>query len=87
MFSVSKNRVFRNEFLIGSESNFNKYTTGIDLLGLPYDFESIMHYGTTTFGINGAVTIEPKISGVTIGQRKYLSSNDVKEIRKYYNCA
>jgi hypothetical protein len=45
-----------------------------------------MHYSQTSFAMSGTKTIVPKISGVTIGQRKQLSLNDVAEIRKYFNC-
>jgi len=71
---------------VGHEHNFNKYTSGVDLLGFPYDYDSLMHYDETSFALSGTKTIVPKISGVTIGQRKGLSSQDVAEIRKYYNC-
>lgn len=71
----------------GSEHNFNKYTTNIDLLGLPYDYGSIMHYANNSFSSNGQPTMLPKVQGVTIGQRERLSTQDIQEVRKYYNCA
>lgn len=33
--------------------NFNKYTTGVDLVNTPYDILSIMHYENTAFSSNG----------------------------------
>jgi len=69
-----------------SAFNFNKYSSGIDLLGFPYDYDSLMHYGSTSFGINNSRTIYPKIPGLTIGQRSRLSNIDASEIRKYYKC-
>jgi hypothetical protein len=54
-----------------------------------YDYGSIMHYGTTSFGINGATTIEvlqPLPPGVIVGQRTALSPGDEAGIRQRY-CA
>ncbi|KAF4108583.1 zinc metalloproteinase nas-13-like [Onychostoma macrolepis] len=68
----------------GKEDNFLKRRG--KTLGLKYDLDSIMHYGTNYFSRNGKPTIEPKKSGVTIGQRSYLSDLDVQRIRKLYNC-
>lgn len=66
--------------------NFDKITTNIDLLGQPYDYNSIMHYQSNAFTSNGLATIVPKVSGVTIGNKQQLSPIDIAEIRKYYNC-
>lgn len=70
----------------GKEGNFNKYTTGVDTLGIEYDYGSVMHYGPTGFSSNGQPTIVPKVAGVTIGQRTGLSQRDVDKVRKHYNC-
>ena len=45
-----------------------------------------MHYSSVAFGINGAVTIQPKVAGVTIGQREKLSDIDVLAVQRYYGC-
>ena len=46
-----------------------------------------MHYQSTAFSSNGQPTILPTVSGVpATGNRQVLSSIDVGEIRKYYNC-
>lgn len=69
----------------GHEANFNKYTT--DFLGQPYDYGSIMHYSAYAFTSNPSLkTIEPKQPGVLIGQRRSLSSTDIKEIQLLYDC-
>lgn len=74
-------------FKIGTESNFNKYTTNqVDYLNLPYDYGSIMHYGPTSFSSNGLPTIQVLQAGATIGQRNKLSDIDIAEIRTYYGC-
>ena len=67
--------------------NFNKYSTDlVDLLDLPYDYGSVMHYGDKGFSIDGSKTIVVKQPGATIGQRVNLSPIDDQEIRKYYGC-
>ncbi|XP_075315903.1 low choriolytic enzyme, partial [Odontesthes bonariensis] len=57
-----------------------------DSLNLPYDFGSIMHYGPAYFSIDGSKTLEPKESGVEIGQRTRLSPLDIKKLNKLYKC-
>jgi len=73
--------------------NFKKYTTEIDSLGTPYDFESMMHYDSTAFGCNNygqnckttIQTIDPSNQG-KIGQRNGFSAGDIAQINKMYNC-
>ncbi|KAK3730520.1 hypothetical protein QZH41_005735 [Actinostola sp. cb2023] len=44
---------------LGQEYNFERHDIGsVDSLGLPYDYESIMHYGKKTFTRNGGNTLE-----------------------------
>lgn len=44
-----------------------------------------MHYGNDSFSSNGKPTMLPIKSGVTIGQRDGLSSQDAAEIRTVYS--
>lgn len=50
---------------------------------LPYDYDSVMHYGAYDFSSNGKQTITPH-HRVRIGQRKGLSSTDWKHVFKAY---
>ncbi|CAG7825008.1 unnamed protein product [Allacma fusca] len=72
--------------------NFDKYTTqqAYDF-GVPYDFDSVMHYPNWAFvneeGLwKGAKSIVPEISGVKIGQRTHLSRWDALKINRMYEC-
>ncbi len=69
----------------GLEYNFDKYDY-IDLLGLPYDFKSVMHYSPDSFTKNGLPTIVALQPNVTLGQRFDLSEIDIAEIQRYYGC-
>nr|XP_015197821.1 PREDICTED: astacin-like metalloendopeptidase [Lepisosteus oculatus] len=68
----------------GKENNFEMKEG--NTLGLPYDMDSIMHYGEFFFSSNGEATIVPKSGGVKIGQRTHLSVLDIKRINKLYKC-
>lgn len=46
--------------------NFNKYNKEtIDSLGTEYDYDSVMHYGSTAFSKNGKPTIVATKPGVS----------------------
>lgn len=69
--------------------NFNKYSRGTDIGD--YNYGSIMHYGQHAFAKpdpsnpgRRLVTIRPKRSGVSIGQRSALNSGDVSSINDIY---
>ncbi|CAF1447452.1 unnamed protein product [Adineta ricciae] len=71
----------------GTEHNFNKYTTSVDTLGTPYDYNSLMHYGSTAFSSNGQATIVPKNSAAQIRPVPAgLSPIDILEVQLYYQC-
>ncbi|GAB0099068.1 hypothetical protein DMENIID0001_148910 [Sergentomyia squamirostris] len=54
--------------------------------GLPYDYNSVMHFKETAFAYYGSPSIEPKEKGVKIGQRKLLSDIDSQLINRMYSC-
>ncbi|XXF77240.1 M12 family metallopeptidase [Myxococcaceae bacterium GXIMD 01537] len=69
----------------GAESQFTP-ATDATTQGLPYDYGSIMHYGSDFFTANGKPTIVPKKAGVQIGQRERLSPLDIQSLNKLYGC-
>ena len=59
--------------------------------GLPYDYESIMHYGNTAFSIDGvSKTMERKVDSqipiINAYDKTRLSDLDVQAVRLRYNC-
>ncbi|KAI4800609.1 hypothetical protein KUCAC02_009603 [Chaenocephalus aceratus] len=68
----------------GKRSNF-EVKQG-DTQNLPYDLNSIMHYGEYYFSKDGSPTVLSKSSGVQIGQRSHLSELDVLRLNSLYHC-
>ena len=71
------------------DHNFNKHCSdGVDFGD--YDFDSIMHYGPTSFGKidpdtgRRLETIRSKVDGVTFGMRNVLSDGDIAGINWLY---
>ncbi|XP_037541584.1 zinc metalloproteinase nas-14 isoform X2 [Nematolebias whitei] len=67
----------------GKEGNF-EINPG-NTLNLPYDYGSIMHYGSAYFSVDGSPTIVTKEGG-SIGQRKQLSQLDAQKLNALYHC-
>ncbi|XP_069950456.1 blastula protease 10-like [Cherax quadricarinatus] len=82
------NIVYQN-IILGMENNFIEYsTTVINNYGVPYDYTSVMHYGSQYFTRNGKLTIstvDPFAQGL-IGQRNGLSHRDKLLANLMYNC-
>jgi len=70
--------------------NFQKYNWQmINAYGVPYDYESIMHYGGTAFSSNRKLTIEtidPKYQNVIGNRHQGISFLDIKLINLMYDC-
>lgn len=72
---------------IGMENNFQKYDNqSAETYNYPYDYTSVMHYGSYAFSVNDQPTIVPLQANVTLGQRDTLSINDIRVVRALYNC-
>ncbi|KAJ7387610.1 hypothetical protein OS493_000945 [Desmophyllum pertusum] len=73
---------------MGEAHNFNKYShRDIDKLQIPYDFDSIMHYGRKSFTKNGKDTIRSILDpSRDMGQRQGFTDLDVHEINALYDC-
>ena len=80
--------LFLFDFL-GKEHNFNKYKLHqIDYLNEVYDTDSIMHYGKTSFSINGQPTIRAiGDPNKKLGQRNGFSQTDIAQLNALYDCS
>lgn len=75
-----------NNIQSGMGYNFNKFNYDrINSLGTPYDFRSMMHYGSTAFG-RGRTTIQAinPANQRLMGQRGGFSAIDIKQIGLMY---
>lgn len=83
----------KNNIMVGQEYNFNKLTEDeVNSLGLPYDYDSIMHYARNTFSKGTYLdTIFPiemqNRKRPEIGQRLRLSEGDIAQAKLLYKCA
>ncbi|XP_071323674.1 hatching enzyme 1.2-like isoform X2 [Trachinotus anak] len=68
----------------GRQNNF-KVKRG-NTLDLPYDVDSIMHYGAYFFSVDGSPTVLPKQGGAQMGQRTHLSHMDIQRLNRLYHC-
>ena len=87
--------MFGHIFLTGKSDQFKKYYHGGgDELKVKYDYMSIMHYGKDYFAkldserrhyLMTIKTKDPKYQN-RIGQRRYLTPNDILMINTMYGC-
>ncbi len=79
--------IYWNNIQSGMAYNFEKMTSNDGQNHGQYDYYSIMHYRTTAFGVNNAVTIWPKQDGVDtnyMGNGQVLSSGDIAATAAIY---
>ncbi|XP_020713717.1 dorsal-ventral patterning protein tolloid isoform X2 [Ceratitis capitata] len=82
----------KENIMKGQEYNFDVLSAeDVDSLGLPYDYNSIMHYAKNTFAKNVYLeTIQPigisKAQHIEIGQRLRLSPGDIVKANRLYKC-
>ena len=74
--------VLWENILDGKDFNFDIMDAGADDLG-SYDYDSVMHYGSTFFSRNGQPTILAP-DGTAVGQREALSQVDLESINSLY---
>ncbi|EEB19379.1 conserved hypothetical protein [Pediculus humanus corporis] len=86
-------QIMRENIMGGQEYNFNKLSEDeVNSLGLPYDYDSIMHYARNTFSKGTYLdTILPlDKAGMKkrpeIGQRIRLSEGDIAQTNLVYKC-
>jgi tolkin protein len=86
-------QIMRDNIMTGQEYNFNKLTgEEVNSLGLPYDYDSIMHYARNTFSKGTFLdTILPRETFANkkhpeIGQRIRLSEGDIAQTNLLYKC-
>ncbi|XP_048504685.1 seminal metalloprotease 1 [Athalia rosae] len=70
----------------GREHNFKKYDNAtVTDYGIPYDYQSIMHYSSHAFSKNGEPTITSKREeSQELGQRKGFTDKDIAKINLMY---
>ncbi|XP_077782746.1 meprin A subunit alpha isoform X2 [Podarcis muralis] len=82
--------IWWDHVLPDQEYNFKKVVDDdITDLNTPYDYESIMHYGPSSFSKNESLkTITTKIPEFNniIGQRLDFSASDLERLNRMYNC-
>ena len=85
---VNETKIVTYFYFSGKAHNFNKYNRGkMDTLKIPYDYDSIMHYGTDGFSKNGKPTLRSiKDPARKLGQRNGFTQIDIQEINSLYEC-
>eukprot|EP00795_Rhopilema_esculentum_P007650 gene7650-13471_t len=70
------------------KSNFQKYShQEADILGIQYDYSSVMHYGSKAFSKNGKETMKPiRETSVNLGVAMEMSELDAIQLNALYDC-
>ncbi|XP_060926571.1 hatching enzyme 1.2-like [Limanda limanda] len=77
--------ILPDNIMKGKQRNF-KIQQG-NTFNLPYDINSILHYGRGFFSANGLDTIVPLKSMNDMGQRVQMTKLDIQRVRHLYKCA
>uniref|UniRef100_A0A3Q2DGZ0 Metalloendopeptidase n=1 Tax=Cyprinodon variegatus TaxID=28743 RepID=A0A3Q2DGZ0_CYPVA len=83
-------RIMWDRISEGKEHNFNTYNDNISSsLGVPYDYNSMMHYSKNAFRNGSEPTIVTKIPAFSdvIGQRMEFSDSDLLKLNRLYKCS
>ena len=75
--------IHEENIIPGFESNFDK-ETDVNSLGVPYDFNSIMHYSASAFAERNTYTISTKEKDIPFGLAPELSPLDIKQTNLLY---
>lgn len=68
----------------GARRQFSKMSSSsINSRGVPYDYDSVMHYHSTAFG-NGRITITRKDGSTKLGNTRGLSPKDIQQANLMY---
>ena len=68
----------------GARPHFTKMSSStINSHGVPYDYDSVMHYHSTAFG-NGRTTITRKDGSTNLGDTRGLSPKDIQQAKLMY---
>ncbi|XP_045761306.1 zinc metalloproteinase nas-4-like [Maniola jurtina] len=81
-------RINWNNIMNGAAHNFYRLQRNeVNLLGLPYEYQSCMHYSTHAFSNNGQPTIvATRNFPGTMGHMVYVTHWDWVRLRRHYNC-
>jgi len=74
----------------GYDNNFNAYTSSqVDLLDIPYNLQSVMHYDEYDFSTDWGVlkTIEAIDGTSPLGNEEGFTQLDIDKVNTYYECA
>ncbi|MFH4983486.1 hypothetical protein AB6A40_010195 [Gnathostoma spinigerum] len=95
-FIHEQSRPDRDEYVIfhrdavreGMQRQFERSRANeVYTLNVPYNYNSLMHYGPMAFSRNGRPTLTPRKSGADfMGQRVAFSKGDVEQVRRLYKC-
>ncbi|XP_017047085.1 hatching enzyme 1.2 isoform X2 [Drosophila ficusphila] len=72
------------------EYNFDKQDAkNVSGFGVPYDYDSVMHYAYNAFSKNGEPTLRARdktVDTIRLGQNRGFSKGDLTKINTMYNC-